>query len=160
MCARRGRTLCAPVADAARGRTMPNFDARIDRRSFLRNAALLAGGAALLPRGVARAAAPSFVGALTTHQLTGAGEIWAWQNCMTELGPRLPGSPQHLAYLDFIEEQCARAGLTTFHDPTQYYPRWEADYTQCALSILESGGAATPLEAVAYFLAAGNTTRL
>src|ERR1051325_4053267 len=101
MCARRGRTLCAPVADAARGRTMPNFDARIDRRSFLRNAALLAGGAALLPPGCARAAAPSFGGSPNTQQLPRAGEIWDWQNWLTGLGPPLPGSTKHLAYLDF-----------------------------------------------------------
>ena len=137
----------------------------MNRRRFLGAAAATA-GAALLRTSPARALnalpspLPSFVGALDLSKLMSADELWEWENFMVGLGPRFTGSPQHVAYLDFLESECQKAGLTTFHDPTQYFPRWDADYTECTLSILESGGSATDLEVMSYFPGSGNTSGL
>jgi hypothetical protein len=136
----------------------------LDRRRFLRNAALAA-GAAMIPGSLlrqARAAGPlpPYVGELDTQRLVSAGELWDWQSYMVGLGPRFTGSPQHVAYLDFLEQECRSAGLTTFHDPTQYFPRWDADYTACSLAILEAGGSSTDLEVMSYFPGSGNTSNM
>ena len=137
---------------------------RMNRRRFLGTAALTAGAALLrIPGRRAFAASPapalpSLVGPLDTSKLVSAETLWEWENFMVGLGPRFTGSPQHLAYLDFLESECQKAGLVTFHDPTQYFPRWDADYTECFLSILESGGSATDLEVMSYFPGSGNTS--
>ncbi|MEA2624465.1 MAG: hypothetical protein QOD06_510 [Candidatus Binatota bacterium] len=135
---------------------------RFSRRQFLRAAGALGGAALVGRRALAQSVppVPSFVGSLEHAKLASQHEVWEWQNFMVDLGIRLPGSPQHVRYLDFLEEGCARAGLRTFHDPTQRYPRWEADYTKCALSILEDDGSATDVEAMSYFPGSGNTSKL
>jgi len=138
----------------------------ISRRRFLRNAAL-AGGAAMLPgspllnAGTARAVprVRSLVGRLDTNKLISAGGLWDWQNFMVSLGPRFTGSPQHVQYLDFLEQECRAAGLSTFHDPTQLFPRWDADYTKCEITITEPGSSKL-LDVMSYFPGSGNTTNL
>lgn len=134
----------------------------VSRRRFLRNAGLAA-GAALVPgsalRTVGAAIPPALVGGLNTRVLTSAGQLWDWQNMMVALGPRFTGSPAHKKYIDFLEAQCRRAGLRTFRDPPQRFPRWDADYRKCRISILEEGGSETPLEVMSYFPGSGNTSR-
>ena len=116
-------------------------------------------GASLRP---ARAAGllPSLVGHLNAQHLVSSGQLWDWQNFMVDLGPRFTGSPQHVAYLDFLEGECRTAGLTTFHDETQRFPRWDADYTRCELGVVAHGGALRPLEVMSYFPGSGNTSNL
>jgi hypothetical protein len=128
----------------------------------LRKAALLAGGAAILPnvswtRRANAQTLPPLVGALHGRRLVSAGQLWDWQNQMVDFGPRrMSGGPGHLAYLAFLEEEFRRAGLTTFHDPTQRYPFWDADHRACRLSLVEPDGA-TNLEVMSYFPGSGNT---
>jgi hypothetical protein len=105
-------------------------------------------------------ALPSFVGALDRSKLVDAQQLWDWQNLMVDLGPRFTGSPQHVAYLDFLEEECNAAGLTTFHDPTQRFPRWDSDHRNCNLSILKAGSSVTDLEVMSYFPGSGSTSNM
>jgi hypothetical protein len=140
------------------------FSRSFGRRRFLK-AGALAAGAALLPvaatrPGRAASIIPSLVGGLDTARLTTSAELWDWQNFMVDLGPRFTGSPQHVAYLDFLEEECRRAGLATFHDETQRFPRWDADYNECTIDIVGAGGASTRLEVMSYFPGSGNTSNL
>ena len=137
---------------------------QLNRRRFIQ-AGALAAGAALLPGAslrLARAAPilPSLVGHLNTQQLVSSGQLWDWQNFMVDLGPRFTGSPQHVAYLDFLEGECRKAGLTTFHDVTQRFPRWDADYTRCELGVVGHGGSLKPLDVMSYFPGSGNTSNL
>jgi len=135
----------------------------ITRRRFLSAAATVAAGAGMLrlPR-ASGAIGPlkKLVGALDPSKLVTAEQVWAWQNAMVDLGPRFTGSPQHVAYLNFLETQCHLAGVTTFHDQTQFFPRWDADYTQCMLSILNAARGATDLEVMSYFPGSGNTSNM
>jgi hypothetical protein len=140
------------------------FGRSLSRRRFLQ-AGALAAGAAMIPMaatrpGRAASVIPSLVGDLDPARLTGPAELWDWQNFMVDLGPRFTGSPQHVAYLDFLEEECRRAGLTTFHDETQRFPRWDADYNACTIELGEPGGPSTPLEVMSYFPGSGNTSNL
>jgi hypothetical protein len=138
----------------------------MSRRRFLGAAAATAGAAFLQTRGaraLSSASGPpgsSLVGALRPRNLVSAEQLWEWQNFMVDLGPRFTGGPAHLAYLDFLESECRRLGLRTFHDPAQLFPRWEADYTKCRLSIRDNGGASSGVEVMSYFPGSGNTSVL
>jgi hypothetical protein len=133
------------------------------RRRFLGAAATATAGAAVLnvpgARTLAATPIPSLVGTIEPSKLTGAQQLLDWQNQMMDFGIRFTGSPAHVRYLDFLESECQATGLTTFHDPPQVFPRWEADYTQCSITLLGSSSA-TPIEAMSYFPGSGNTTNM
>jgi hypothetical protein len=134
----------------------------ITRRRFLSASATAAAGAAVLATPGARTLAAtdplqSLVGAIDPSKLTSAQQLSDWQNYMMDVGVRFTGSPAHVAYLDFLESECQAAGLTTFHDPTQVFPRWEADYTQCSITLLGSSSG-LPVDVMSYFPGSGNTT--
>ena len=139
---------------------------QLSRRSFLHRAAVLAGAATVAPATLlsgarARASAgPSLVGDIDPALLVSRHTLWEWENFMVDLGPRFTGSPQHVRYLAFLEEQCRRWGLTTFHDPTQYFPRWDADYAACRLALLDTAGGARDLPVMSYFPGSGTTLSL
>jgi len=124
--------------------------------------ATAAAGTAVLGSPIGRAlaaTAPSLVGPLDPSKVMSAADLWAWQNFMMDLGPRFTGSDAHGKYLAFLESECQATGLTTFHDPPQLFPRWDADYTQCRITLTGNGGS-TPVEVMSYFPGSGNTAHM
>ena len=109
-----------------------------------------------MARALAATAAPDLVGALNPTKVMSADDLWAWQNFMVDLGPRFTGSTQHVKYLQFIEAEAHAAGLTTFHDEPRIFPRWDADYTQCRITLLGNSGSES-IEVMSYFPGSGNT---
>ncbi|WP_200872649.1 hypothetical protein [Polycyclovorans algicola] len=73
---------------------------------------------------------------------------------MVDFGPRLPGHPNHLRFVDMLAREFEALGLTL--GPCQHYPYTRWDPLAYGLEV-EDGGAFKPVPKVAYYVRSAST---
>ena len=74
---------------------------------------------------------------------------------MVDFGPRLPGHPNHLRFVDWLAREMQATGLTLGPCDSYAYRRW--DPLDFGLAV-EEGGAFRPLPKVAYYVRSASTS--
>jgi hypothetical protein len=116
------------------------------RRDFVKGAASIA-GALCLPGHLAGCSASS--------EPASADKLQAMVQKMVAMGPRLTGSPEHNAFIDYLESELGSLGLQVIRDPYTF-TRWHAN--SWSLTTLDDHGAETPVELAGYFPYSGSTS--
>jgi hypothetical protein len=117
------------------------------RRTFLRSAGLGALALGGLPQLARASSALSLQSLADPRLLPGPHQIRSQVEAMCALGPRLTGSPAHMAWIDQLEQDWAAAGVTVTRDHFTF-PRWLAE--SWSLDVLDGSGAG-PVPISSYF---------
>ena len=86
-------------------------------------------------------------------------QIWSWvKKVNTDFGPqRLTGDKNHIAYVNWLEEQFKALGCSTQRDHYTF-KRWEANMVKDVGATLSVGGATSKLDVLSYFPYSGTTS--
>ncbi|HEV3127688.1 MAG TPA: hypothetical protein VGY32_01825 [Solirubrobacteraceae bacterium] len=117
------------------------------RRTFLRSAGLGALALGGLPQLARASSALSLQSLADPRLLPGPHQIRSQVEAMCALGPRLTGSPAHMAWIDQLEQDWAAAGVAVTRDHFTF-PRWLAE--SWSLNVLDGSGAG-PVPISSYF---------
>jgi hypothetical protein len=108
---------------------------RINRRDFVRSAALASAGALSSPiqQGSIIASAPE---RFRPDELPSARAVWEWQVWMAGLGPKYTGNDAHRTFVEFLARELKSARLDVARD-SYTFTRWEA--TRHELTVTAKG---------------------
>jgi hypothetical protein len=129
------------------------------RRGLLRTAGLSAAGLALgrVPGALADPLGDLGLGLGSTVEaalIPSARTIRKQVEKMVSFGPRLTGSPEHKAWIDYLEQGLTKAGVSMARDHFTF-TRWTAK--SWGLDLLEGAGAG-PVDVSSYFPYSGSTS--
>lgn len=91
-----------------------------------------------------------------SKRLLSKAEVWNFQKCINDLGPRLTGSDSHKKYINFIKKQMESYGLDIFEDVYRF-DKWEAKNWR--LSIETEKGIVEEMPTTFYFPYSGETSK-